>query len=120
MVETGNLLEGGVPTVRTYYIELRYLLPGLDQDTLDQHSDDLTDALLVEPNLIDPDVGVNFSTGAVDVCASVQAEDDPAALRLALVAIRSAAHHAGTGTPAWDRVLDEISSRVRPAEMADL
>lgn len=105
--------------MRNYYIELRYLLPGLDRDTMDRHSDDLMDALLIEPNLTDPDVGVNFGTGAVDVCATVEAEDAPGALRLALVAIRSAAHHAGTGTQGWERVLDEISSRVRPAEMAD-
>jgi hypothetical protein len=42
----------------------------------------MMDALLVEPNLTDPDAGVNFDVRAVDVCASVEAEDEPAALRL--------------------------------------
>lgn len=104
----------------SYYVELRYFVQGLDRDALDQHSDAVMDALLVEPNLTDPDVGVNFGTGAVDVCASVDADDEPAALGLALTAIRSAVHHAGSATPAWDDVTRQIASRVRPAEMIDV
>lgn len=105
--------------MKSYYVELRYFVPGADRDALDRHSDAMMDALLVEPNLTDPDVGINFAAGAVDVCASVEAEDQPAALHLALVAIRSAAHHAKAATPAWDEALRQVSSRVRPAEMAD-
>lgn len=55
----------------------------------------------------------------MDVCANVETEDEPTALRLALVAIRSAAHHTKAATPAWDEALGQVSSRVRPAEMAD-
>lgn len=106
--------------MKSYYVELRYFVSGVDRDTLDRHSDAMMVALLVEPNLTDPDGGVNFGAGAVDVCASVEAEDEPTALRLALVAIRSAAHHAEAGTPAGDDALGQVSSRVRPAEMADL
>lgn len=104
----------------SYYVELRYFVRNAERDHLDRHSDAVMDAVLVEPNLTDPDVGVNFGTGAVDVCASVEAEDEPAALRLALVAIRSAIHHAGSATPGWDNAPRQIASRVRPTEMADL
>ncbi|MGI9004496.1 MAG: hypothetical protein ACR2GH_23070 [Pseudonocardia sp.] len=103
----------------SYYVELRHHTPNTQQDDLDRHTDAMMDALLVEPNLTDADVGANFATGAVDVCAHVEAEDEPTALRLALVAIRSAAHHAGAATLGWDDALRQISSRVRHAEMAD-
>lgn len=103
-----------------YYVELRYVATGLQRDALDRHSDAVMDALLVEPNLTDPDVGVNFGTGVVDVCASVDAEDEPGALRLALVAIRSALHHVGSATPGWEDVPRQIASRVRPVEMIDV
>jgi len=106
--------------MNSYYVELRYFVPGTERDGLDRHSDAVMEALLVEPNLIDPDVGVNFGTGAMDVCAVIEAEDEPAALRLALVAIRSAVHHAGSATPGWDAAPRQIASRVRPAEMVDL
>ncbi|MGH3569955.1 MAG: hypothetical protein ACRDRH_28880 [Pseudonocardia sp.] len=106
--------------MNSYYVELRYLVPGADRDALDRHTDAMMDALLVEPHLTDPDVGVNLGTGAVDVCASVQAEDEPAALRLALVAIRSASRHVGQATIGWDDALEQVHSSVRPAAMADL
>lgn len=86
--------------MNSYYIEVRYTLEGVRREALDQHSDAMMDALLVEPSLTDPDVGVNFGIGTVDVCVGVAAEDDPTALRIALVAIRSALHHVGPGTPA--------------------
>jgi hypothetical protein len=120
MVEAGDLLGGGASIMNSYYVELRYVLTDVDRDVLDQHSDAVMDALLVEPNLADPDVGVNFGTGAVDVCATVDANDEPAALGLALVAIRSALHHAGSATPGWDHRPRQIASRVRPAEMLDV
>lgn len=75
-----------------YHVELRYIAPDVERDDLDRHSDAMMDALLVEPNLTDPDVGVNFGAGAVDVCASVQADDEPNALRVALVAMGRAPH----------------------------
>lgn len=37
-------------------------------------------ALLVEPGLTDPGVGVNPETGAVDICTNVAADDQPSAL----------------------------------------
>lgn len=105
--------------MNSYYVELRYLAPNTRQDILDRHTDAVMEALLVEPNLTDPDVGVDFGTGAVDVCASVMAQDEPTALRMALVAIRSAVHHAGSATPGWGHALQQVISRIRPAEMAD-
>lgn len=100
-------------------VELRYFVRGVGRDVLDWHVDAMMDALLIEPNLTDPDVGVNFATGAVDVSAGVVAEDEPASLRIALVAMRSAARHIGSATQGWEDALSEISSRVRPAAMVD-
>ena len=82
---------GGGPDMNSYYVELRYFITGASSEALDTHTDAMMAALLVEPGLTDPDVGVNFETGAVDVCVNVSAEDQPAALRDAMVAIRSAA-----------------------------
>jgi hypothetical protein len=87
----------------------------------DRHVDAMMAALLVEPDLTDPDVGVNLTTGAVDVCVNVVADDQPAALKTALVAIRSAARNASAATPggrAGTRVLGQAGSRVRPLELA--
>ena len=73
-------------------------------------------ALLVEPDLTDPDVGVNLTTGAVDVCVNVVADDQPAALGTALVAIRSTAHNASAATPggrAGTRVLGQAGTTRR-------
>jgi hypothetical protein len=65
--------------MKSYYVELRYFVSGADRDALDRHNDAMMDVLLIEPNLTDPDVGVNFDVRAVDVCASVETEDEPAA-----------------------------------------
>jgi hypothetical protein len=54
LVGTGNVLEGG-SIMKSDYVELRYFVPGADRDALDRHSDAMMDALLVEPNLTDPD-----------------------------------------------------------------
>lgn len=61
----------------SYHVELRYFLRDVDRDTLDAHVDAMMTALLVEPGLIDPDVGVNFATGVVDVSVEVDAGDLP-------------------------------------------
>jgi hypothetical protein len=119
MVEERDVLGGGTE-MNSYYVELRYFITGASPDALDAHTDAMMAALLVEPGLTDPDVGVNFETGAVDVCVNVSADDQPGALRDAMVAIRSAAHSAGAATAGWDNALPEVSSRVRPTAMVDL
>jgi len=104
--------------MNSYYVELRYIAPETERDDLDRHSDAVMEALLVEPNLTEPDVGVNLGTGAVDVCATVQADDEPTALRVALVAIRSVVRHVSAATPRWDDALRQVAGRVRPAVMS--
>lgn len=114
MVEAGDVLGGG--TVKTrYYLEVRYRVTPVD--TVDEHTDAMMDALLIEPNLIDADVGADLSHGWTDVCAVVEGEDEASALRAGLVAIRSAAHHAGAATPGWEADLDRVMATVRPAEL---
>ena len=82
-----------------------------------KHPDAMMDALSVEPNLIDPDVGADLRRGWVDVCTTV--EDEASALRTGLVAVRSAAHHAGAATPGWEADLDKVRATVRPSELAE-
>jgi hypothetical protein len=99
-----------------YYIEVRYISPDTDHDDLDQHGDEMMTALQVEPNLVDPDVGVDFERHTVDVCAVVAADGPPAALRLALVAVRSAVHQVGGSTPGWESAAEHAVSSIRPSE----
>ncbi|MFN2494314.1 MAG: hypothetical protein ABR608_00160 [Pseudonocardiaceae bacterium] len=100
-----------------YYLEIRYQVTPID--AVDEHTDAMMDALCVEPNLIDPDVGADLRGGWVDVCAVVESEDEAGALRAGLVAIRSAAHHAGAAPPGWEANLDSVRATVRPSELAD-
>jgi hypothetical protein len=79
----------------------------------------MMDALSVEPNLIDPDVSADLRRGWVDVCTTVEGEDEASALRTGLVAVRSAAHHAGAATPGWEADLDKVRATVRPSELAE-
>ena len=100
-----------------YYLEVRYNFTPVD--ALDEHTDAMMDALGVEPNLIDPDVGADLRCGWVDVCTVVEGEDEGSAVRTGLVAIRSAAHHAGAATPGWEADLGKVTATVRPSEVAD-
>lgn len=100
-----------------YYLEVRYRVT--PADAVDEYTDAMSDALSVEPNLIDPDVGADLRCGWVDVCTTVDSEDEAGALRTGLVAIRSAAHHAGAATPGWEADLDKVRATVRPSERAE-
>ncbi len=97
-----------------YYLEVRYRVTPVD--AVDEHTDAMMDALSGEPNLIDADVGADLRRGWTDVCAMVEGEDEASALRTALVAIRSAAHHAAA-TPGWEADLGKVMATVRPAEL---
>jgi len=100
-----------------YYLEVRYHIAPVD--AVDEHTDAMMDALSVEPNLIDPDIGADLRRGWADVCTVVEGEDEAGALRTGLVAIRSAAHHAGAATPGWEADLDQVRAIVRPSELAE-
>jgi hypothetical protein len=91
---------GGDGRLTAYYLEVRYQVTPVD--AVDEHTDAMVNALSVEPHLIDPDVGADLRRGWVDVCTTVEGEDEAGALRTGLVAVRSAAHHAGAATPGWE------------------
>jgi hypothetical protein len=114
MVEARDLLGGGWAVTR-YYLEIRYLVT--PTDAVDEHTEAMSDALSVEPNLIDPDVGADLRRGWVDVCTTVEGEDEASALRAGLVAVRAAAHHADAATPGWEADLDRVRATVQPAEL---
>ncbi|MGH3825791.1 MAG: hypothetical protein ACRDR6_03140 [Pseudonocardiaceae bacterium] len=100
-----------------YYLEVRYQVTPVA--AVDEHTDAMMDALSVEPNLIDPDIGADLRRGWTDVCAVVEGEDEASALRTGLVAIRSAAHHAGAATLGWEADLSRVTATVRRSELAD-
>lgn len=98
-----------------YYLEVRYRVTPVD--AIDEHTDAMMDTLVVEPNLIDADVGADLRHGWTDVCTVVEGEDEASALRTALVAIRSAAHNAGAARPGWEADLDKVIVTVRPVKL---
>lgn len=100
-----------------YYLEVFYQVTPVD--AVDEHTDAMLDALSVEPNLIDPDIGTDLRRGWVDVCTTVEGEDEASALRAGLVAVRSAAHHASAATPGWEADLAKVRVTVRPSELAE-
>jgi hypothetical protein len=119
MVEARDLLEGGAMTTR-YYVEVHYRVLGGDREALDAHADELMDALDEEPNLVDPDVGMNYEKSTVDVCTMIDAGSEGDALNTALTAVRSVVHRIGTGTPGWERSDEQlVSGTVRLPDMAD-
>jgi hypothetical protein len=83
---------------------------------VDEHTEAMSDALIVEPNLIDPDIGADLRRGWVDVCTTVEGDDEASALRAGLVAVRTAVHHAGAATPGWEADLDKVRATVQPSE----
>ena len=109
-----------------YYIELAFTVLTGSPDALDQHTDDLMDALVEEPGAIDADVCATLATGKVAISMYVDAADDESAFGKALVIARSAIHKAGGFTGGWtDRaggglpVDDTYNVRVQPAESVD-
>lgn len=114
MVETRDLLGGG-RAMNRYYIEVRYraLIDG--PAALDQATDDLMDALIDQPDLVDPDIGVDLARSTVDVCTMVDADDEPDALSKVLGAVHSALQRADGPT---GRGFERDTSTVRPAALA--
>lgn len=108
---------GRAEATSRYYLEVRYQVTPVD--AVDEHTDAMCDALRVEPNLIDPDAGANLRRGWVDMCTTVEAEDEAGALRVGLVAVCSAAHHAGAATPGWEADLERVRATVRLSELTD-
>lgn len=103
-----------------YYVEVHYRVHDTNGPDLERHADELMAALDEESNLVDPDLGVDFAKGTVDVCTMIDANTEGDALNGALTAVRSAVHHVGAATPGWERDDEElVSSTVRLADMAE-
>lgn len=80
-----------------HYVAVSWHRPDMSHRALDQHSDDLMVALMDEPALIDPDVGVHFTSCRIEACTSVEAPSSDVAQRLALLAVQTALRRAGGG-----------------------
>jgi len=114
--------------VNSYYLELKFGVAAPSTSRLDQHLDDLMDALCEEPGATDADVAAELTTGNVSISMYVSAPDDGAAITKALLVARSAIHKAGGFTGGWAlpdetpgdlSVADSYSLRVQPAELID-
>src|SRR4051812_3602631 len=110
--------------MRSYYVEVTCQASPVGAD-LEKHLEDVMDALIEEPGVIDGDIGARLDQGIVDFCLHVEAEDSSEALREAHIKVRSALHKAGARTPSayWDAVIqairdDHAATTVRPSEMA--
>lgn len=82
-----------------------------DEDVLSD-LDAVMEAMLDCPELIDPSVDYDESTGAVEFEVIVEAEDLLDAMGKASVIVRTCLHAAGVGTPGWPHV-DDIKREVR-------
>ncbi len=90
----------------------------LQADDLETAADTLMDALIEEPGLLDPDFTAELATGRVTIGTGIRSADQPTALRDVLVAVRSAAHKAGAGTPGWEVDMERAMSSVRPMALS--
>lgn len=99
-----------------YYLEVRFQLTPAHE--VDEFSDLLMEALLVEPNITDPDLGVNLDDALVDATMVVEAEDQAGAMSIGFAALRSACHKVGGHTPGWEAHLERALAMVRPPESA--
>jgi hypothetical protein len=103
-----------------YYIELTFTVKGHESPAaLDEHLNDVADCLVELEGVTDPDLGASLAEGRVDFTMTVEAVDEPKALRKALVAIRTAIH-AGEGcTPGWEKHFTKLQQTVRRADPVD-
>jgi hypothetical protein len=70
------------------------------ESSIDSIMDELVHLADVDPQVSDPDIGANFSTGLVEFRLMVDADEEHAVPK-ALATIRSAIHKAGGATPDW-------------------
>jgi hypothetical protein len=71
-------------------------------ERLDPLMETLLDLEEADPDIEDPDLAADLSTGHVDVQMVVEADDPAAAMVKALATLRSAIHAIGDATPGWE------------------
>ncbi|RCW40725.1 hypothetical protein DFQ14_11051 [Halopolyspora algeriensis] len=105
---------------RTFYVEVTCRASGSHAEELEEHLEQVMDALQDEPGVADADIGADLDEMLVDFCLHVRADSAADAVAQAHTVVRSALHAAGAATPGWehmDRALasEEAVSTVRPA-----
>lgn len=111
----------------SYYFELSFRVSAPSPDDLDEHLDNLMDALIDEPGATDADIGATLASGEVTISMYIDADADDQAISRALVVARSAIHKAGGFTGGWLSdssggplpVDDTYNLRVQAAELID-
>lgn len=104
-----------------FYLDLNFIASGYEtEDQLETQLDCVLEALYDVENVIDPDMTARLSTGEVMFSVCIEAKDEPTALGLALVAIRTAIHTADGCTPGWEAHFQEIEQTIRAASSPEL
>jgi hypothetical protein len=70
------------------------------EPSIDSIMGELVHLASVDPQVSDPDIGADFSTGQVEFTLTIDADEEHAVPK-ALATIRSAIHEAGGATPDW-------------------
>jgi hypothetical protein len=70
------------------------------ESSIDSIMGELVHLASVDPQVSDPDIGADFSTGEVEFTVTVDADEEHAVPK-ALATIRSAIHEAGGATRGW-------------------
>lgn len=105
MVRAATLLERGDERHVMYGLIVNLTVRG-PAGSLADHVDQVTEQLVgledCTPELLDSAIGLEISTGSVDVDITVDTDLPEDALRIGLSCLRTAIHAAGGGTPDWD------------------
>ncbi|ACU40156.1 hypothetical protein [Actinosynnema mirum] len=115
--------------MKRYWIDLRCQVAprqgSITPEALDVHLDDLMDALMDEPDAVDPDLTATLTTGEVTISLGVDAASNSEALTRAMGITHSAIHKIGaafgTETPPHEGELgfhENFDARVRTTSAA--
>jgi hypothetical protein len=88
-------------------------------DDLDARSDALQEELDKLGHIVDPELLVNLRTGEIIAEMIVEADDMMEATSIAVCALRTAFHAIGENTPGWERLLDEVRTKVEATDLVD-
>ena len=88
-------------------------------DDLDALTDQLLDALIDVDGIEDPDVTATLAEGLVEVHATATGPSPSEAVFVAMCGLRTALHTIGQGTPGWEDMMRDFSSRIDASDHDD-
>lgn len=100
-----------------YHVEIGLLATKYGTaEALDKKLDCILDYLLESPDAVDPEYTASLARGDVEFSLSVDADNEPRALELSLVVLRTAIHAAECATPGWEAEFKKVQMLIREAE----